>query len=313
MTYASGGLISATDYNALVGSNSTTAGTLNYVWNTGNGAFGYGQGAISVVSASGTVTATSWSTMLNALNRCLQHQSGAGATLGPVNYTAGGTITYFANVSTSVTTINTNKALATAQGSTTTGSNFAPVVSAATAVAYGPTVFATRSVTFASGDAARYFFNAGGQLNLVISSVTGNGTGRSNDAITLLATNIGGITAFKNVTNGGRTGTGGTVNTNTTSTGYRGLSTSAVTIQQITSATGAYTSDYAYVQVYSSAQNASGNGDLGATVYFNIGLYSPGHLINAALSVTVNHRVDIVYPETTYLNGAAPWGTPTVA
>ena len=100
MSYAQGSLIDAADYNGLVGSNSTTAGTINYVWSTGNGQFGYGQTAVDAVTVAATVTATQWSTMLNALNRSLQHQAGAAATLGPVNYTAVSIITYFANVAT---------------------------------------------------------------------------------------------------------------------------------------------------------------------------------------------------------------------
>jgi hypothetical protein len=55
MTYSSGGLIQATDYNGFVGG-ATTAGTINYVWSTGNGQFGYGQTALSQVSATNTVT-----------------------------------------------------------------------------------------------------------------------------------------------------------------------------------------------------------------------------------------------------------------
>ena len=310
MSYGSGQTVAAADYNGLVGSNSTTAGTINYVWSTGNGLFGYGQTAVGTVATGATVTATSWASMVNALNRCLAHQGSA--QLGPLNYSAGGTITYFANVVTGISTINTNKANFGSQGSTTTGSTFSPVINVATGVAYGPSVFATRTVAFTSGDAARYFFNAGGQLNLVIISVTNTGgTARGTDAQTLLVTNLASLTAFRNTTNGGRTGTGGTVNTNNTSIGYNGLTTSAVTIQQITSTTSPYTTDYVYVQVYSSAQNVSGNGDKGTTVYFNLGLNSPSHPTNAALNITINHRVDVVYPETTYLS-SSPWGTPTI-
>ena len=44
MAYSQGGLIAATDYNNFVGT-ATTSGTINYVWSTGNGQFGYGQTA----------------------------------------------------------------------------------------------------------------------------------------------------------------------------------------------------------------------------------------------------------------------------
>ena len=308
MAYSSGGTIAAADFNTLVGSNSTTASTLNYVWNTGNGAFGYGQGAISVVSAAGTVTATQWSTMLNALNRCLQHQSGAAATLGPVNYTAGSTITYFANVSTSVTTVNTNKALYTAQGTTTTGADFDDAVSTAaaiTAVAYG-----TRTVTFASADAARYFFNAGGQLNYVVSTPTAAGTGRNANFVGLI-TGFG-TWAQRNTTSVGRTGTGQTVGTNSTTNGYRNnVLNTWTTVVSLTSTAANYTADTAVVQVQTTSSDTT-NGANGLNVQFRAVYTIADHTYDDQITVTHRTRVDIVYPETTYLNGAAPWGVPVV-
>ena len=316
MSYASGGLIQAADYNTLVGSNSTTANTLNYVWSTGNGAFGYGQTAIATVSSLATVAAVNWSNMLTALNGALGHQSGSGAQLPPaaLNYTSGQIITYFANVNTAITsTIQTNKALFTAQGATTTGSNFTANPTAAAAVAYGPATILTRTVTFASGDAARYFFNAGGQLNFVISSVPNNdGTPRSSDAASLLGTVLGGFSAFRNTTGGGRTGSGGTANTNSTTIGYRNLTTSPQQLVNVTSTTSPYTTDVAYLAVNSNGSQGT-NGDFGSVITFTVNLSSPAHsAFNGTLNVTVNHRIDIVYPETTYLT-SSPWGTPTVA
>jgi hypothetical protein len=309
MSYAQGSLIDAADYNGLVGSNSTTAGTINYVWDVGNGAFGYGQGAISVVTAAGTITATQWSTMLNALNRSLQHQSGAGATLGPVNYTAGSVITHFANVATSVTTINTNAALYTAQGTTTTGSNFDDAVSTAaalTAQAYG-----TRTVTFASANAARYFFNAGGQLNYVVSTPTAAGTGRNANFVGL----IGGLGGWgqRNTTATGRTGSGQTVNTNSTTFGYRNNVVNTWTsVVAITSTAASYTSDTAAIQVQTNSSDTT-NGANGLTVQFRCLYTIADKTFDDQITVTHRVRVDIVYPETTYLNGAAPWGTPVVS
>jgi hypothetical protein len=310
MSYSSGGLIQATDYNALVGSNSTTAGTLNYVWDTGNGAFGYGQGAISAAASAGTtVPATQWSTMLNALNRCLQHQSGVGATLGPVNYTAGGTITYFANVNTAITsTIQSNKALYTAQGSTTTGSNFDDAVSTAaalTAQAYG-----TRTVTFASADAARYFFNAGGQLNYVVSTPTAAGTGRNADFVGL----IGGLGGWgqRNVDATGRTGTGQTLNTNSTTFGYRNnVFNTWTSVVAITSTAASYNTDTAAIQVQTTSSDTT-NGANGLNVQFRCLYTIADHAFDDQITVTHRVRVDIVYPETTYLS-SSPWGTPTVS
>jgi hypothetical protein len=314
MSYASGGLIQAADYNALVGSNSTTAGTLNYIWSTGNGAYGYGQSAIATVSAGSTVAAVNWSNMLTALNGALGHQSGSGAQLpsAALNYTSGSTITYFSNVNTAITsTIQTNYAsFNSTQGSTTTGAGFTATINVGTGVAYSG-YLATRSVTFTSGDAARYFFNAGGQLNYVISSVTINAAdSRATDAQTLIATNLGGFSTFRNITGGGRTGSGGTVNTNSTTIGYRQLTTAQQTLVDVTSSTSPYTTDNANLRVRSNGVQGS-NGDLGSVIYFDLGCNFPAHAgFNDALNVTVNHRIDIVAPESTYL---AAWTLPTIA
>lgn len=306
MAYNQGGLISAADYNTLVGANSTTAGTINYVWSTGNGAFGYGQTAVSTVAATSTVTATQWSTMLNALNNAAQHQSGAGGSLGPLNYTAGSTITYFANVVTKVTTINTNAALFATQGGTTTGTNNATNPSAGATAAFS--YFRDVNVTFSSANAARYFFNAGGQLNFVCSAVDNAGTSRS---ITLrdMVNQIGGLGAFRNNTNTGRTGTGGSIVVNNTAIGYRQLTTSAQTVVD-NNVAGTYSAHNAILQVFSNAIDTT-NGANGSTVVFRVFITAPADdAFGGAINLTLNVRADIVYPETTYLTNV--WGTPTI-
>jgi len=313
MSYASGGLIQATDFNGIA--NGTSGANIAWVWGTGYGSTGYGQSTTALASlATGTqVTAAQWSGMLGVLNAALGHQTGATYQLGPLNYTSGSTITYFANVTASAIGINqaANIAAFSSQGATTTGGGFAATINVGTATAYGPAYLATRSVTFTSGDAARYFFNAGGQLNFVISSVTINAAdSRATDAQTLLATNLGGFSAFRNTTGGGRTGSGGTTNTNSTTIGYRNLSTAQQTLVDVTSSTSPYTTDNANLRVRSNGVQGV-NGDLGSVIYFDLGCSFPAHGgFNDALNVTVNHRIDIVVPESTYL---AAWTLPTIA
>ena len=90
MAYASGGLITASDYNSLSwgGTQGTyTASPVNlaYMLGIGNGQFGYGQTVSSIntvaAAATATVTAVQWSGLLSGINACLGHQSGAGAAL----------------------------------------------------------------------------------------------------------------------------------------------------------------------------------------------------------------------------------------
>jgi len=310
MAYSQGGLIAASDYNGFVGSNNTTSGTLNYVWSTGNGSYGYGQTGIAAVSQSGLVTAAQWASLINTMNSVSTHQSGSGSGLSAP--TAGSTVNYLSTVSSGISTYNTNHLNAATQGTTTTGSTFSPTITATQGATYGLTTFATRTVTFASADSARYFFNAGGQLNLVIISVANNdSTSRSADAVSTIGTYFAGMSAFKAATNGQRTGSGGTLAGGGYTSGYYSLTTSAQTIAQVTTSSSTYSTDYFLLNVLSNGVQGS-NADKGTVITFNLQYYSshPGSF-NDTLNVTVNHRIDVVYPETTNLSNS--WGTVTIA
>ena len=314
MTYASTGLIQATDYNNLAwggtqGTYTASPTNIAYVMGTGASAVGYGQDvtAINTVAAAGTVTAVQWSGLLTTLNKALGHQSGAGAQLSVPTITAGGTITYAAAVATAVTTINTNAALYTAQGSTLTGTNFTTALSGTT----GVNSYTDRIVQFSSAQAARYFFNAGGQLNFVVSATGSNGSGSSNSIVRLM-TGIGGFN-IKNTSNSGRTGSGITLNTNNTAIGYRqGAFNSGQTVVAVTDTTAAYTNDTANTAYFYGGTNDTTNGALGLTLVFRTSYYVADHSWDDTLGVTINTRVDIVYPESTYLTTNA-WGTPTIS
>lgn len=312
MAYASAGLISATDYNNLAwggtqGTYTAVTNNIAYVMGVGTGATGYGQTitAINTVAAAGSVTATQWSGMLTLLNGALGHQSGAGAVLSG-NYTAGQTITYFANVATAVTTINTNAALYAAQGATTTGANFDVTISSTT----GINVTYDRFVTFASADAARYFFNAGGQLNLRLTALNATDSGTEN-SFGRLVTGLGGIN-LKNTVNSGRTGSGITLNTNNTAFGYRnnvyGVNTVLV---GVTDTTASYTASTASIGVYTNDATTT-NGSVGAQVNFRTTFSVADKTWDDTVSLTYRMAVDIVYPESTYLTTNA-WGTPTIS
>jgi hypothetical protein len=322
MAYSSGGIIDAADYNNFL--NGTNQ--LNKVWGTGNGDAGYGQTALSTVSQAGMVTATQWATLINTLNTALVHQSASPSGISPV--LSGAQVNYLSSLATNINTSYTNRLSYSSQGSTTTGATFSPNFSSSNTNDNTAKTFTfTRTVAFSSGDAARYFFNAGGQLNFIsISAVNNDGTARTGDLATLLGTNWNGTNIYAR-TNSGRLGSGGTLNTNTTTIGYWNLTTSAQTIGSITSTTGGYTGDYMTVGVRSNG-NVGGNGDVGSILYFdftiysavrtnntpagNYGSYGGYQYFNESINLTYNHRVDIVYPETTNLT-ATPWGVPTIS
>jgi hypothetical protein len=286
MTYAAGGLIAATDYNSL-------ATTLNGTWSTA-----YGQTAVPTNLATGNpVTAAQWSTLIGSLNQCLAHQSGTAAITLP---TAGLPVTYLASVNTGVSTAVSNVNAFATQGTLVTGATFSPnFASANTASALGYAI--SRTITFSSS--AANFFQCGGQLNFVVSGVTnGDASNRSGAIVTLVGTNFGSVTAFRKATNAGRSGTGGTLNTNNTAFGFANLTGSTQNFVTVTGTTAAYTSD-----TVSLGASVSGN-----VVTLTLTFTSAAQQgINDSLNVTVNHRVDVTPPETTYL--ANSWGTVTVA
>ena len=313
MTYSSGGTIQASDYNGFAGGTAANvSGQLNTVLSTGRGNAGYGQTAVSNVTAvTNDVTATQWTTLINGVDKVRKHQSGVGYT-NLTAYTSGQTINVTNDISAALSTAYTSRLTATAQGSTGTGATNSPNFTLVNGLA-GATFRFSRTATFASADQARYFFNAGGQLNFVIISVANNdGTTRSASLVTLAATNFASkkIGAQDCVA---RTGTGGTLNSDgTTNTGYYTLTTSNVTKTQITSTTATYTSDTFVLTAKSNGVQGS-NADAGSVVTLSVDLTSATQTggFNDSINITVNHRVDVIYPSSTFL--ANTWGSVTIA
>src|SRR6056300_204052 len=177
MTYSSGGLIEASDYNGFVGgdgSGSNVSGQLNTVYATGYGNAGYGQTAVTNVTAvTDQVTAAQWTTLVNAVNVVRKHQSG-GSFTNLATYVSGNVINATQDVSTNLTTAFTNRLTTAAAGPTYNQPNQTQVFTAPNDTNPFNGAF-SRTVTFGSADQARYFFNAGGTVQLVISSVTNTG------------------------------------------------------------------------------------------------------------------------------------------
>jgi hypothetical protein len=302
MSYSQGNLIEATDYNNLI--NGTNQ--LNTVWAVGNGNAGYGQTAIATVAVSNTVTATQWASLINTLNSARTHQSGSGSGISAV--TAGQTINWISTLQTQIDSAYTNRGSFAAQGTTVTGSNDATNPSAAATSAFS--YFRDTNVVFSSANAARYFFNAGGQINFVCSATDNAGTTRST-TLRDMVNQVGGLSAFRNTTNGGRSGTGGTIVTNNTAFGYRNLVFNSATTLVDNDVAGTYSAHNVVLQVFT-ASNDTTDGSNGNQVIFRLFLTAPADdAFGGAINLTVNVRADIVPPSTTNLSNV--WGTPTIS
>lgn len=308
MTYESGGLISATDYNNLL--NGTNK--FNKTWSTGSGDAGYGQTAITTKSAGDIVTATEWASLINKLNIVRTHQSGSGTGVSAV--VTGDIVRYHLGVDGGVDLAYTNRLAFNAQGSTSTDGGTTHNPNDADGIA---TLTYDRTITFSSGDAARYFFNAGGELNFDLTAGANTGGTSRGAQILALITACGGIQDFRASDNGGRTGSGETETTNDLTIGYYDLTTSFQTISRVDESGAAYTpytADYVIVSVKSNGTQGS-NADKGSVITFRteLGLAATGAgSFNDAANVTFTSKMNWTYPETA--SGLSnTWGTPTRA
>jgi len=311
MSYAQFGQIQASDYNALVGGNPvTSSGTLNTVWATGGTTAGYGQPALANVATGDTILASSWANLVNRTASAATHQ---GTSITSVTApAAGGTITYLSAIPTNLTTIYTSRLNAATQSSTT--SNTVAAGATWTSVA----TF-TQTATFANGDAARYFFNSGGQLAVTVSHA--NNAAGINLLLNNLCSNVGTVvlsaptsgtvtiagTSYSGVT---RVGGGGNSPTISTNSGYYALTTSNANIYYQTASTGPAGYLSTNINIFAKTNGTVGsNGDVGnvitiTTVWDEI----PNGLTVGTGSTTV---LTVRPPEVT--NIANTWGTISLA
>ena len=326
MTYSVGGLIQATDYNGFV--SNTVGANVNGIWAAGSTDSGYGETALSTVSTAGTVTATQWASLVNTISSMASHQ---GTTItsrsAPV---AGGIITILSNLNTDLTTLTGARGNATASG--TQYGTFTGSVSKTTATGSGTTAWTitfTHTITFASANAARYFFNAGGRIKWETSKTsTGNLADTEwNDLANTLVGDIfitGGtgtqVIAGTSYTGTTKSGGTGTPNTLLTTTGWYDLLTSDTIIYKQFADTAPYTGQYIQISAKTAGTGTQlvlttvwvdpGGPTASSVITGGTAVSSPATSIGSATAPTT--LVTYFPPSSTYLTSAS-WGTPTIA
>lgn len=318
MTYSVGGLIEATDYNGFAAN--TTNGNVNAIWGAGLGTYGYGQSTtLSTVSVGGTVTATSWADLVNRIQSIANH---TGVTItsrtAPV---AGNIITVLNNVATDLTNLFTNRANAAISGATispATGTWWQATNTPNTAW----TITTTHTITFASADQARYFFNAGGLIGWSTAK-TSTGTEADtewNDLANTLDGNIflsgantahtiNGVT-YTGTTKIGGTGTPATLNT---TVGFYNLTTTPTTLFQQFADTAPYTNDSIRLQANVNS-NTNPTVLTFTTAWINSQDAGPGStsVITGGVAGTgPTTVVNYIAPETTFISNT--WGAVSIS
>ncbi|MFY8212439.1 MAG: hypothetical protein ACOVLB_07240 [Candidatus Nanopelagicus sp.] len=321
MTYSKNGLIQATDYNNYVGTDpSSISNRLNTVAAVGNGRAGLGQPAVASVTANNAafkVTAAQWNSLINGIAICAGHQ---GSTVTEISVNSVGDLivakvsgsptpasTFAANLN----TIYVNRNNCAAQGASST-------TATAQSTTWQNSLTFVHTVIFESGDKARYFFNAGGQIALSFSHPTGtnvnslwNTLATECGTVTLSAPDSGSATIAGTVFNGiTKTGGSGTAATLATNTGYYALTSTNQEVFKQLAATGpaGYTSSFIGVNVKSNGTQGV-NGDKGTiltitTLWDEIPNGGGTAVGTAAAGSTVN--CTIKPPGTSYLTNT--WG-----
>jgi hypothetical protein len=175
MTYSSGQIIEAVDYNGFA--NNTAGANVNSVWGVGSGDSGWGQAStLTTVAVSTDITATQWAS-LNSRITSMAAQANVTIT-ARTNPVVGDVIGILSALNTDLTNVTVARGNAVASGTTSSSwtGNIArtdPTGSGATAW----TITWTHTITFPSANQARYFWNAGGLVRLDM-----NKSGGTNDA-----------------------------------------------------------------------------------------------------------------------------------
>ena len=323
MTYSTGGLIQATDYNGFVSTN--TGANVNATWSTGATNSGWGQTALNTVAAGGVVTATQWASLVNTLS-AMGSQTGTSITARSAP-TAGQTISVLAAVNTDLTNCYTNRGNAAASG--TQFGTFSGTTSKTSATGSGQSAWSitfTHTITFPSADQTRYFFNAGGIIRINYGK-TSTGTDTDPDW-NLLAGQTGSI----NITGGVQTiagqaytgttrigGTGGSQTTLATSIGWYALTGSPTTLFQLNNAVSPYSGEYIRTTATATSSTvltlvttwvSDGSSGAGTTANISGGTAtsSPSTTITGTAPTTL---VTYLPPSTSFLTNS--WGTPSIA
>lgn len=330
MAYTAGDTILDDEYNTFVTGNAAGTGdngvnNVNTLWGAGTLDKGYGEtgSTLASVSAGSTITATQWDNFLSRIETIAAHQ---GSTV--TNYStlsAGDTITALSTVATDLATITTNRMDAAASGSTVTTDGAINRTGT-----WSGSINATHRITFASANAFRYFFNAGGLITFTFSLSGGTSDGKYDEWVDLVS-NMGTIyfsgSASHTVNSQALTGTtqvggaAGGAGSSVSSIDAFALTTSAQEIMIKYADTAPYTANY--IQIQATADAAAGSATyIDFTITANDAAadtgnpaYPAGGTNPAALDIidgTFTSTMNFIYPSSTYLTSAA-WGTPTMS
>ena len=204
--------ILASDYNAI-------QTIINGVMGTGTGDSGYGQTlSSSQISSTTTISVLQWTNLRSDILKARTHQ-----TTSPETLTIPTTSVKISESDRAAYQAAANNAVTYRLAIPPSGQATSSVIATLTrTTAWNGSISHSVTVTFATTEAARFYFNAGGQIQFTASR-TGGTVGTKNTSWTTMLTNMGTITFGRSTTSATGTGTGSSI-------GWSNLTTTAQTI-----------------------------------------------------------------------------------
>ena len=236
MAYTAGDTILDDEYNTFVNNSSSPFG-LNHFASTGSAQYGLGQSAVATVSAGDTINASHWNALFTGMDTVANHTNDTLTSRAAVS--AGDTIAIAAAVATDLATLAASVAAGSPNATALTTSASLQTITTASE-GWDNTATHEHSITWASADRMRHFFNGGGKVRIVTSTTQGT-TNPKDQSFIDLGTALGNIDIGSLATT--RSGSGETETTNGLANGFHDLGTGYTSLIKLTSNNANYTSN----------------------------------------------------------------------
>ena len=237
MAYQAGDTITAAQYNIFVNNSSSPFG-YNHFAGTGSAQYGLGQTHIATVTGGdNTITAAQFNSLFTGMTNIANHTNDTLTSAAQVS--AGTTVAIRSALETDLATLATSVAGGCTSATALTTSSALQTV---TTASEGWDTDATQevSITFASADAMRHLFNAGGKARVTV-GISAASTNPKDTAFADLGTALGNIDIGSQTTT--RSGSGETLTTDGLANGFHDLGTSYTALIKLTSDNSNYTSN----------------------------------------------------------------------
>jgi hypothetical protein len=248
MAYTAGDTILDDEYNGFL-DNTTSPFGINHIFGTGSGSYGLGQTGLSTVAAGNTITAAQWNSLFSAMDNVANHTNDTLTSTSARSI--GDPIAIVAALAADLDTLAASVEAGSPNATAVTTS--AALQTSASSGRWAGSHVVEHTVNFTNANQARWFFNAGGKIQINISR-SGNGGSSATSKDNSMSELVTGLGDFKLASIAStRSGTTETLSTNGLSIGFNDLTTSYQTILQLTQNSGSYTSMYVKIEAKANA------------------------------------------------------------